>query len=167
MHILITKQVNAPAEKVWEVLWHNYNRSCDWASTVNHSEAREDLTESLGGRKCHSSYGEVSEIIDYVNDDEMNLKYHLDGTPAMIKSGKANWKVNPTGTDTSEIVMNLDVELALIPRLLMTWMIKPKMHKDMNQTVEDLKHFVETGKQTEAKKKSDAKFKKKKGNKAA
>lgn len=167
MEINKTIQIDAAAVKVWEILWGQYGKACDWASTVNTSKMRKDTINEFGGRSCHSSFGEVSEIVDSVNEKEMTLQYHLDGMPAMIKSGVAKWKLKPTSINTTEVTMNLNMTFAKIPIALMGWLIKPKMKKDINQTMIDLKHYVETGRQTEVKKKSDAKFNKKKGNKAA
>ncbi|WP_431130350.1 hypothetical protein, partial [Flagellimonas flava] len=65
--------------------------------------------------------------------------YHLDDTPFIMKAANANWKVNPLSVNTSEVTVDLDVTLATLPGLLMGCMIKPKMRKDLNQTLEDLK----------------------------
>ena len=84
-----------------------------------------------------------------------------------MKAATAHWKVTSTSVNTSDVTMKLDATLATIPGLLMGWLIKPKMKKDIYQTIDDLKHFIENGEPSEAKKKSDANYFKKKGRKAA
>ncbi len=167
MKIQKTININAPAEKVWEVLWDNYGRVCEWASTVNSSDHREVQGNSNGGRTCMSTWGEIHEIVENLNVENKTYTYYADGLPSIMKRAKNTWKVLPKGVNTSEVVIDLDIEFATIPKILMGWMIVPKMKKDINQTLEDLKYFIETGKQTEAKIKSDLKYFKKKGQKAA
>lgn len=167
MKVNKTVQIDAPAIEVWEALYKNYGQACDWASTVNESKLRSVPNSEYDGRTCSTRFGDVSEIIDYADDDKMQLKYHLDDTPFIMNAATAVWDVRPTSINTSEVTMNLDMTLAPVPGLLMGWMIKPKMRQDIYQTVEDLKFFIETGQQSEAKKKSDNKYFKKKGRKAA
>jgi hypothetical protein len=161
MVIQKTIQVNAPASKIWEVLWDNYSQVCDWASTVNTSDKRKVSGNKAGGRTCVSTWGEISEIVDFLDEKNMTYKYYADGLPSMMKSAQNQWKVTSKSVNTSEVSIDLEIEFATLPKILMGWMIVPKMKKDINQTLEDLKFFVETGKQTEAKIKSDVKFFKK------
>ncbi len=167
MKINKTLKVNTSADKVWEVLYTNYGDACHWASTVNESKERAVADSDNIGRTCSTVFGEVSEIIDRADEEKMELQYHLDDTPFIMKAATANWKVKPLSIDTASITMKLDVTLATVPGLLMGWMIKPKMRKDIYQTLEDLKYFIETGRQSDVKVKSDQKYFKKKGKKAA
>lgn len=167
MKVNKTVQISASAITVWETLYKNYGQACDWASTVNESKLRNVEGSSYAGRTCSTTFGDVSEIIDHVNEKTMELQYHLDDTPFIMKAATANWKVTSTSVNTSKVTMNLDVTLATLPGFLMGWVIKPKMTKDIYQTIDDLKYFIEHGEQSEAKKKSDTKYFKKKGNKAA
>ncbi|AZQ44805.1 SRPBCC family protein [Nonlabens ponticola] len=167
MEIKKTVHINATAAAVWKTLYENYGQACDWASTVNESQLRKVSGSQHGGRTCSTSLGQVSEILDHVNEEKMELSYHVDDTPFIMKSAQADWKVTPTAVNTSSVSMHMNMELATLPKILMGWMIKPKVRKDIDQTLEDLKFYVENGKQSEAKKKSDAKYFKKKGRKAA
>lgn len=161
MKIQETINIDAPAGKVWEVLWNQYDRACDWASTVNYSESRKVIDTEHGGRSCHSTWGEISEVIDKVDVKNMTYTYHADGLPSIMKSAVNTWKVNPVSVNTSEVSIDLEIELAPVPKALMSWMIVPKMKKDIIQTLVDLRYFIETGEQTVAKIKSDIKHFKK------
>ncbi len=167
MKIYNTVQINVPASKVWELLYANYGKACDWASTVNESEERYTANGNNLGRTCSTVYGQVSEIIDKVDHEKMELHYHVDDTPFIMKAARAKWKVNPLSVNASEVIMDLEVRLAPLPGVLMGWMIKPKMRRDIHQTMEDLKHYLEMVKPSEAKIKSDRNYFKKKGKKAA
>ncbi|GAA4271232.1 SRPBCC family protein [Aquimarina gracilis] len=167
MKIQKTIKINASAEKVWEVLWGDYGQVCKWASTVNSSDYREVQGSNNGGRACMSTWGEIHEIVENLDIENKTYTYYADGLPAIMKSAKNTWKVLQKGVNTSEVSIDLDIEFATIPKIFMGWMIVPKMKKDVNQTLADLKYFIETGKLTEAKIKSDQKYFKKKGQKAA
>ncbi len=84
-----------------------------------------------------------------------------------MKSVENTFTVNKIGENTSELEVDINIEIATVPKILMGWMINPKMRKDINQTLKDLKYFAETGKQTDAKIKADAKFFKKHSKKIA
>ncbi len=161
MKIQQTISVEAPAQKIWEVLWDQYDRACDWASTVNHSEKRKVSDSKYTGRSCHSTWGEISEIVDNVDEKNMTYTYHADGLPSMMRKAKNTWKVYPKSVNTSEVSIDLEIVLAPVPKALMSWMIVPRMKKDIIQTLVDLRYFVETGQQTSAKIKSDIKYFKK------
>lgn len=91
----------------------------------------------------------------------MTYSYFADGLPAMMKSAKNTWKITEVGNQKCKVSIDLNVKLATVPKILIGWMMVPKMKKDIAQTLEDLKYFAETGKKTEAKKKADNKFFKK------
>ncbi|WP_430906314.1 SRPBCC family protein [Maribacter sp. 2-571] len=161
MRIQETIQIDAPAEKVWDILWNKYGQVCDWASTVNSSSDRKVLGNENGGRTCHSAWGEISEIVEHVDTERMTYRYRADGLPKMMKSAVNSFTVNKKSVNTSEVELDLNVELAIVPKILMSWMMVPKMKKDVLQTLVDLKYFAETDMQTEIKTKSDLKFNKK------
>lgn len=152
--------VNVPAEEVWKLLWHQFENVGDWASTVNLSADRKAMG-SVKGRTCTSTWGEISELVDKVDKENMSYTYHADGLPAMMKKAQSTWQVKATGENSSEVIAHLEIEFAPLPGFLMGWMLKPKMRKDINQTFEDLRVYINTGKKTEAKLQSDLKFFKK------
>ena len=137
--------LNVPASKAWEILGRNYENIGDWATVIPESAPRNTRTGELEGRTCSSSYGDVKEIITNWNEEKMTYSYEADGLPAMFKKGGNVWSVTPLGANQSKVSMVLDMEMAAIPGLLMGWMIKPKMSKDMDGLMDDLKHYAETG----------------------
>ena len=161
MRLQKTIQIDAPAEKVWETLWMDYGKVCEWATPVNHSNGRKVKNNANGGRTCHSTWGEISEIVDLLDEKNMTYRYYADGLPKMMRSAKNTWKVNSTSKTSSEVSIDLDIEFNPVAKVLMGWMMIPKMKQDVNQTITDLKIYLETGKQSEPKIKSDEKFFKK------
>ncbi len=158
--------LTVPANKVWELLAENYECVGDWASLVPESAPRIKDGE-LVGRTCSSTYGDVQEII--TNWDERNLtySYEADGLPAMFKSGKNVWKIEPIGEERSKVKMSLSMEISALPGLLMGWIIKFNMGKDLDGLMEDLKHYAENGIPHPKKLKSLEKWQQHKAKKAA
>ena len=167
MHLQKEIIIDAPADKVWATIGRDYTKVGDWASIINRSGARKNIEGDTTGRTCESTYGAVSEMITRYDEESRLLSYQADGLPAMFKEGGNTWQVHEVAPGKSKVTMYLKMKFAPLPGLLMGWMIKGKMNKDTDQLMLDLKHFVETGKPTAAKLKSDAKFYKKAGKKAA
>ena len=161
MEFEMKRRIELPADQVWEELWGKYHNVCDWASTVNKSGPRQSNKDQEEGRTCISTWGEISEIVNEVNEKEMTFSYYADGLPPVMKSADNHWRVRALTHKSCEVAYIGEIKFAAIPGFLMGWMMKPKLRKDLNQTLDDFKHYVETGRQTVAKKKSDAKFKKK------
>jgi len=159
--------IDAPASKVWSTIGENYASVGDWASIINESGGRKSESGALEGRTCESTYGSVKEMITAYDEDSRLLSYQADGLPAMFKEGGNTWQVHALDARRSKVTMDLQMKLAPIPGFFMGWMIKSKMSKDTDQLMQDLKQFVETGKPTEAKLKSDARYYRNKGRKAA
>ena len=159
--------INAPATKVWDTIGNNYAAVGEWASIINESGRRNNESGELAGRTCESTYGSVKEMITTYDEEARLLSYQADGLPAMFKEGGNTWQVHALDTNRSKVTMDLKLKLAPIPGFFMGWMIKGKMSKDTDQLMLDLKQYVETGKPTKAKLKSDARYYRKKNRKVA
>ncbi len=159
--------LNAPASHVWDILANNYEKVGDWATVIPESAPRTDARGKLAGRTCTSSYGDVKEMITHWDDDQMTYSYEADGLPAMFKQGANTWSVVEVDNNTSKVFMELKMEISPLPGFLIGWIMKPKMSKDMDGLMEDLKHYVEKGTPHPKKVKSLAKWNKRKSGKAA
>ncbi len=151
--------LNVSATKAWNLLAENYENVGDWATIIPESAARNE-NGKIVGRTCSSTYGDVQEIITSWDKENMTYSYEADGLPAMFKSGKNVWKIDPIGDDRSKVKMNLRMEMSALPGFFMGWMIKSKMAKDLEGLMEDLKHYAETGSPHPKKLKSLEKWKK-------
>lgn len=168
MKLYFDKQVhlNVSASKAWDILWKNYESVGEWATIIPESAPRKENGE-LVGRTCSSTYGDVQEIITHYDEERLTYSYKADGLPAMFRSGKNFWQIVPSGPDSCQVQMELRMELAPVPGVLMGWMIRSKMGKDLEGFMEDLKHFAETGIPHPKKLKSLKKWEKHKLKKAA
>ena len=152
--------INAPAEKVWEVLGTQFGRVCDWASGVNkssasaHSAANTDYTN----RACDTTSGKIKEVVNVFDPQRHELEYEvIEGFPFFVKTGKNNWKLTAVGSKT-KVNMNLQIVTQGFVGKIMRPMMKMQMNKIADNAVDDLKVYVETGKPSARKAKELAKM---------
>lgn len=155
MKLYFDKEVdlNVSAQKAWSILANQYDCVGDWATIIPESSPRKENGE-LVGRTCSSTYGDVQEMITNWDEKNLTYSYEADGLPAMFKSGKNVWKIEPLGERKSKVKMTLRMEMKPLQGLLMGWMIKMKMGKDLEGFMQDLKYFAENGRPSPQKLKS-------------
>lgn len=169
MKIYLEKEITikASAEKVWSILADEYEKVGDWATIIPESAPRKNAMGKLEGRTCSSSYGDVKEMITNWDKENMTYSYQADGLPPIFKKGGNVWSVQAIDVNACKVNMDLKMEMATVPGLLMGWMLKPKMSKDIDGLMEDLKHYVERGVPHPKKVKSLEKWNRSKAKKAA
>lgn len=150
----ITKQitVNASAENVWDVLGHKYDRVSEWASSVLESYGKPVTASTnkapFAGRKCQTTLGGFNEDIVTYDEQKMKLAYSATGDkmPFFVKQLVNNWSITPVNANRSRIDMRLEMDLLPVFNLIMAPMMKMQMGKVLEESIEELKYFVETGK---------------------
>jgi len=161
MKISKTITINAPAEKVWDILGPNYTNAGDWASSVYASGARPGTPKvaaaPVAGRVCQTSLGPFTETIEAFDESRRHVAYSASGEkmPGFVKRLANSWTVHPTG-DTSKVEMELNAEIAFPFNILMGPMMKLQFGKVVREATEELKHYAETGKPHPRKVKADA-----------
>lgn len=153
--------VNAPPDRVWDILGPNYVKAGDWASSVYVSGAREGQEKVPGapaaGRVCETSLGPFTETIETYDPQRMHLAYSATGAkmPGFVKSLVNSWTVHPNGS-AARVEMELNALIAFPFNILMGPMMKMQFKKVLKEATEELKHYAETGKPHPRKTKVDA-----------
>jgi len=151
MKITKSIRIEASADRVWEVLGPNYDRAGDWASAVYVSRARPGEPKAAGapyaGRLCETSLGGITETIEYYDPKGRRLSYSATGDkmPGFLRSLVNRWSIEPTGPGSSQVVMEMTADIKPPFNLLMGWMMRMQFNKVLSQSIEEFKHFVETG----------------------
>lgn len=153
--------MNAPAERVWDILGPNYTRAGDWASSVYVSGAREGAPKVAGapaaGRVCQTSLGPFTETIEAYDERRRHVAYSATGErmPGFVKRLVNAWTVRPAGSG-SEVEMVLTADIAFPFNVLMGPMMRVQFGKVLREATRELAHYAETGKPHPRKANADA-----------
>lgn len=141
--------INAPAQKVWDVLGRDFANIGVWSRSVAHSapnaEAARVNNSPVGGRVCNTSFGDVSEEFTAYDDDKMSLSFKGVFDSKMFKSLISTNELTQVDENTTTVMITPQIELTFIGTL-MSPMIKMQLNKVINQILDDLKYYVENGK---------------------
>lgn len=161
MELNIIRQINAPLDKVWNIVGPNYTSAGDWASSVYVSGARPGTPKvanaPAAGRVCETSLGPFTETIEAYDDSRHIVSYSATGAkmPGFMKGLRNTWHLTPSGNGT-KASMTLRADIAFPMNMLMGWMMKMQFKKALTETIDDLKAYAETGRPSPRKLKVDA-----------
>ncbi|MEM7333135.1 MAG: SRPBCC family protein [Chloroflexota bacterium] len=145
--------INASAEKVWQILAHEFDKVAEWSSGLTGSEARTGAVELEGapvnGRVCYSDGfgGDVEEQFTYYDEAGMRFGYEGVGDlPWMFNQAENNWHVRAVDTNRSIAEFHAYMDAKWYAAILMI-PFKPLIVQVWGKrTLEELKYFAENGK---------------------
>ncbi len=140
-------KINAPKEKVWEVL-ADFGAVANWAPTISESHSTTEATRGVGAeRACeHEKMGHIEErIVSW--DAGSSLSYDvIKGLPFPMKSLNNIWSVSDAG-DGAVVTLTMDFRMGMGPLgALPALMARPMMRKETGVSLAGLKQYTETGK---------------------
>ena len=139
----------APAE-VWRILADEYAEVGRWARAVQASAPNPDAVPlpgaAVGGRVCTASIGAVTETITTFDADRRILAYdaRAKAMPFFVRKLSGQWTVAPSGGG-SEVGLRFEADLMAPFGALMGWAIRRQFRTAIDETLEDLKLYAETG----------------------
>lgn len=143
--------VNAPADRVWEVIGRQFEHIDEWASSIASSGPNPDAACSIEapvtGRVCETGlkrFPRIEETIVAFDDEGRTLTYSATGLPSFIRSAVNQWSVTAVDDHTSKVRFDASFEVKGAGRLLVLPM-KLQMRSQARQGLDDLRHFAETG----------------------
>ncbi len=150
MQIARTLHVKAPLEKVWSILADDYATIGDWARAVEQSAANPDAAPlpgaAVGGRVCTANIGEVTETITTFDPKFHVLAYQAKAKamPFFVRGLTGRWTLETAQGGTR---VDLGFKADLMPPFgtLMGWAMKRQFATAIDETLEDLKLWAETG----------------------
>lgn len=144
--------INAPVEKVWQVVAHDFDKVDEWSSGVSLSDVAE-VTSSIdeadmAGRMCLTAYGKCYEIFESYDEQRHTFTYkaQFEKSPPGVKSARNTWRVEEISNSQTRFTMSVNTELNLIPGLLLQIPMRLQIPRVLNMNLEEAKHFIETGK---------------------
>ncbi|MEM7620773.1 MAG: SRPBCC family protein [Pseudomonadota bacterium] len=144
MQIRKNRNVNVSAEKAWEILVQFGNVDA-WASTVQHSTA--DQLCQGATRVCQTAMGKFDEKVTSYNPQQLTLSYTAEGEkiPFFVKRLENTWQIRPVNVHECRVSMLMNVDIMFPFTIFPGPMMKMQMSKIAKQTLEEFKHFAETG----------------------
>jgi len=153
--------VDAPIEKLWDILGTNYADAGVWNSAVfiSAQTAFPPKVESapVSGRVCQTTLGPFTETINQFDEETHRIEYTAtgDAMPGFVKGLHGHWSLKKLSAKRTEVNMMLSVNIAFPFNVLMGWMMKMQFNGAIKSSLGDLKHYAETGKPHPRKIKAD------------
>ncbi len=143
--------IDTPIEKLWEITALDFANIGKWSAGVNASEGQgtgvngSKVTE----RVCQPSYKgfkpTTERFVNY-NPNEYSFTYLIpNGLPKMVVHAENTWIHTKKGNGT-ELTMRVSMELQGFMGRIMKRVLKKNMTKIINENLEELKVYAETGK---------------------
>lgn len=145
-----TIYIDLPIEQLWEITALDFANIGKWSAGVNSSEGQGTGVNGseVTARVCQPSYKGFSttteEFIKY-NPNDYSFTYQIDGLPKMVAYAENVWTHTKKG-DGTELTMSVNMELQGFMGWLMKGALKKNMAKILNENMEELKIYAETGK---------------------
>ncbi|MEM8970591.1 MAG: SRPBCC family protein [Pseudomonadota bacterium] len=162
MRIKKEVKVQAPIDQVWQLLGPNYAKAGDWASSVYASRGREGAPTiadaPVTGRVCETSVGPFTETLENYDPGSYQLSYSATGEkmPGFLRRLTNSWRLIPAGSGNTIVKMELQADIAFPFNVLMGWMMRMQFGNLLQNSIEEFKHFAETGQPHPRKRKVDS-----------
>lgn len=157
--------INAPIDKVWHLVAIKFDRVEDWVSGVAISKKNVAVKAikgaEMGGRVCTApGFGDIQETFLTYDEANKRFSYKATGLPFFMTSVINNWSLEELGANKTRVTMRLDIELNAFPGFFMRPMMNWQFNKVIRETLEEAKHYLETGQVHPRKLKAQQKFQK-------
>ncbi len=152
MNVTRSIVIDAPLDKVWKTAAHDFDKIAAWASLVSASDAAEGSAPvdgpDMAGRVCTTSFGKSYEMFEAYDEERHTFTYagRAEKQPGFIKRGANTWTVDAVSKTQSRLTMSADIELNLFPGVLMRLPLAFQMRRVLDWNLEEIKHYIETGK---------------------
>jgi mxaD protein len=108
IQVAVTKQINSPADKVWE-------KVASFSGIEDYSPIAKSVVEGNGVGAKRTCYmpddAEIHEALSLLDHDNMHLEYEMFSGPFPIKNYKGKVTVKPVSDNTSEVTWGSEFEL--------------------------------------------------------
>lgn len=143
-------RIEAAPDEVWRILADDYAEVGCWARAVEASEPNPDAAPlpgaTVGGRVCTASIGAVTETITTFDPERRVLAYaaKAKAMPFFVRGLTGRWTITPAG-EASQVGLRFEADLMAPFGALMGWAMRRQFKGAIDDTLEDLKLYAETG----------------------
>lgn len=140
--------ISRPTAAVWAIVGDQFGDAQLWASALTHTHGH---GREISGQVCESrtcdvkGMGRIREKLLDFDPERHTLKYEvLEGFPFFVERGVNRWTLTEEGGGT-RVQSTAEITTKGLVGRLMAPMMKMQMARLMRQSLEELKHYVETG----------------------
>ena len=145
--------IDAPADRVWQVIAHQFDRIGDWATAIPASAAvavaPSPVDAPVAGRVCHTGVRMVPTVIETVvayDEVARTLTYEAtDGMPSFVNLARNRWQVTKITDTQSRVDFRAQLDVRGPLGALARWWLLARVAKHGRYLLADLKHYVERG----------------------
>ena len=137
--------VNASADKIWKILYTDFNEIKDWSSFVQQSTQNSEVADGAG-RVCEvRGEGDVIENITEVDEKKRDLAYTVEskGNPFFIQKAVNSFHIEANGKGQAIVTTGVQITLAPVFKQLLNARLSKRMQKRADKLLGDLKKFGE------------------------
>lgn len=150
MIIEMRKKTQVSADRLWQVFGEQYPDIQTWSSGVFASKPRDGQGPGGApflGRVCETNFGRLTETLEHYDSPGRNIIYLVEGEkmPSFVLRMENNWHFRDVEDGTSEVVMRLNGKLTFPFNVLLGWMMKIQLKRDLRSNIEELIHYTEIG----------------------
>jgi hypothetical protein len=163
--------IAAPADQVWQVIGHRFDRIGEWATAIPASTAvpaspgrptagtagagppglppvADAVDAPVAGRVCQTGIrlaGAITETLTAYDDTNRTLTYQAAGLPAFVTLARNTWTVVPIDARTCRVSLRAQFDTRGLLGALGRWVILAQTRRTGRHLADDLRHYVETG----------------------
>ena len=156
-------RIDAPADRVWEVIGPGFARIGEWACVIPASTPVPAPATTPGpaaglpaavtmapvpGRVCTTGsrlLPQVSELLVAYDPAGRTLTYQANGMPAFVTLARNTWTVIPDGERACLVSLDAQFEARGVPGLLARWVIALQSRRNARLLQTDLRHYLSHG----------------------
>lgn len=140
--------INQAAAAVWAIVGDQFGDAQLWASALIHTHGH---GRAVSGQVCESrtcdvkGMGRIQEKLLDFDPKRLTLQYEVvEGFPFFVERGVNRWTLTAEGS-TTRVQSTAEITTKGLAGLLMAPLMKLQMARLMRQSLEELKHYAETG----------------------
>lgn len=158
-------RIDAPAERVWEVIGPGFARIGEWASVIPASAPVAVPAAAPGaglpgagqpaatappvaGRVCTTGsrvLPQVTELLVAYDPARHTLTYQASDMPTFVTLARNTWTVLPDGEHACLVTLNARFEARGVPGLLARWVVAIQSRRNARLLQADLRHYLRHG----------------------
>jgi hypothetical protein len=149
MKILKEVSINAPADRVWDIVGHNFAKIGNWDGSVSSSIVNNSFPKvngsPYGGRVCETSFGTINEKFTAYDEKGMTFSFQGDITSPVFSNVLNTVTVIPVNANKSRVITSPNVDLTFLGKV-MSPLLKAGLGSAIKKGLEDLKYYTENNK---------------------